>query len=164
MDKVRKSSTIWGAVLIVLGLLLLSSTYFDLRIFSFANLWPLIVIALGLVFESSYFVSRRDPGLLVPGGILTIIGTLFLSLNCTSWSYMRYLWPFFPLSVAAGLFQLYLFGSREPGLLIPVTILFCVSAAAFSAMLLSVRLFAVMMPLLLIAAGLYIIFKGNRSR
>jgi len=36
---------------------------------------------------------------------------------------MEKLWPIFPIGVAIGLFQLYIFGKREKELLIPIGIL-----------------------------------------
>lgn len=41
------------------------------------HLWFLCVLIPGLYFEMNYFQTRKNPGQLVPGGILTVIGLLF---------------------------------------------------------------------------------------
>ncbi|MCC2683286.1 MAG: hypothetical protein K0R75_185 [Paenibacillaceae bacterium] len=90
----------------------------------FAYFWPsLFVIPLGLFFHWLYFsvTKRRGVGLLVPGGILFTAGLVCqLAMLLDGWSYM---WPGFILAVAVGLFELYFFGSRHRGLLIPIYIL-----------------------------------------
>jgi len=69
----------------------------------------LFVLIAGIFFEASYFISCKDAGLLVPGGILITYGLLFLFNVYYGWNLMDNLWLIFPLGVAIGLFQLYLF-------------------------------------------------------
>jgi hypothetical protein len=134
---------------------------------SISNLWPLFILVPGLLFESSFFASRRDPGVLVPGGILTTIGLLFLFETFTGWRFSEYTWPVYPLSVAIGLFQLYLYTGRNPALLIPVFILGGVSSIAFLSMVLSAVLgalpswfsFGLIVPVCLIVLGIYIMLR-----
>lgn len=85
--------------------------------------WPLLfVIPIGLAFHIGFLASGgRFAGLLVPGGILLGVGVVCqISMLFDAWGYM---WPGFMASVALGLFELYLFGNRQPALLIPVGIL-----------------------------------------
>ncbi len=126
----KKESTV-GIILIIIGAIVLVDRIFNLKFLSMSNFWPLFVLIPGLLFEVSYFVTRRDPGILVPGGILTTIGLLFFFETFTGWQFARDTWPIYPLSVAIGLFQLYLFGYRQKALLIPVFILGCVSLISF---------------------------------
>ena len=116
----------------------------------------------GIVFELSYFIYRKDAGLLVPGGILITYGLLFLVNVISGWHLMEYLWPIFPLGVAIGLFQLYLFGGREKGLLIPVGILGAVSLFFLINNLLFVD-FRLLAGILLVVIGIWIIFKKIKS-
>lgn len=118
----RKGDYITGVIFILIGGVFLLNN-FNVIQFNIENQWPLFLLIPGLVFEASYFIRRRDAGLLVPGGILTTYGLLFYANEMYGWSWMSDLWPIFPLGVAIGLFQLYLFGGREKGLLIPVGIL-----------------------------------------
>lgn len=124
-------------------------------------LWPLFLVVPGLGFELGYFTNRHDPGLLVPGGILLTYGALFYVNILFGWGLMELLWPVFPLGVALGLFQLYWFGTRDRGLLIPVGILggFSLLALLFTLNQSSVRL---VLPLVLIGLGLYLL-RGKRD-
>ena len=117
----KRTNILVGSLFIIFGIVLGISLLTDLK-FEF---WPLFILIPGLIFELSFFNSRKkaDPGLLVPGGILTVIGLLFFFQTLTDWKYNEHLWPVYMLAVAVGLFQLYIFGGREKGLLIPVGIL-----------------------------------------
>ena len=155
----RTSNIIWGVFLIGLGLLFLVNRYFQLDIFRIQNIWPLFVLIPGLMFELSFFVSRKDPGLLVPGGILTTIGALFIFETMTNFRFAGSTWPVYPFAVAVGLFQLYLFSGREPALLIPVGILGGVSLIAFLSIFVSWFNLSLIFPFVLIILGLYIALR-----
>lgn len=162
----RRSNIIWGMLFIIIGVLFLLGRFYN-NFLGLRDLWPLFILVPGLLFESSYFTSRNDPGVLVPGGILTTIGFLFLFETFTGWRFSGYTWPIYPLSVAIGLFQLYLYTGRSPGLLIPVGILGGVAAIAFLSMILKATLgmlpgwfsFGLLVPVCLIIFGIYIMFK-----
>lgn len=125
-----------GVVFLVLGVLFLTGQAgFMADAFSpgvlLGTFWPLLfVIPLGLAFHVGFFASGgRNAGLLVPGGILLGVGVVCqISMLFDAWSYM---WPGFLAAVALGLFELYLFGNRHPGLLIPVGILGALSIIFF---------------------------------
>lgn len=163
----RKENLIWGLLLILIGGIFFVDNIFDINLFSMKNLWPVFVLGLGLIFEISYFIYRNNAGVLVPGGILTTLGVLFFFETFTGWSLSEYTWPVYPLSVAAGLFQLYLFGCREKGLLIPVFILTAVSGFAFAIMLygnlLSWLNFNIVIGAAIMLAGLGILVKGAKN-
>lgn len=162
----RKDNIIWGLLFIFIGIFFLLGRFYN-NFLGFGALWPLFILIPGMIFESNYFTSRNDPGLLVPGGILTTIGILFLFETFTGWRFSAYTWPVYPLSVAVGLFQLYLYSGRSPGLLVPVGILGGISVIAFLAMILKATLgmlpnwfsFGLLVPVCLIILGIYIIFK-----
>ena len=153
-----------GLILILIGVLSILNKVFDLEILSIGNLWPLFILIPGLVFEFSYFSSGRNPGLLVPGGILTTIGVLFLFETFSNWNFAGYTWPVYPLAVAIGLFQLYLFGRKEKGLLIPVFILTAVSVFSFASITLSELFYwldsSMIISVVLILIGILILLKG----
>jgi hypothetical protein len=129
--------------------------------------WPIFVLIPGLVFEASFFMSGRNSGLLVPGGILTTIGTLFFFETFTNWMFAEYTWPVYILAVAIGLAQLYLFGTREKGLLIPVFILTLIAVVSFAMMVFGGILtwlnYSTILPVVLILVGLYILVGKNFS-
>lgn len=164
----RKSNVFVGLILVILGVLFFSKNIlnFDFDIgHLIAIFWPsLFLILPGLIFHSGFFTSsNRDAGLLVPGGILLFSGiTSQVSMMFDLWGY---LWPGFIISVAIGLFELYLFGNRDAGLLVPVGILSvtgltCQISALFNA-------WDIMWPgfILSVAVGLFALYLfGNREK
>lgn len=127
----RKGDYFIGLVFIIIGAAFLLNNFGYISI-NIADHWPLALVIPGLLFELGYFVRRQDAGLLVPGGILLTYGAYFYLNVFFGWSWMTQLWPIFPMGVAFGLFQLYLFGGREKALLIPVGILGGFSLVALS--------------------------------
>lgn len=156
-----------GLLLILVGTFMIMNRIFNMELFTMSKLWPLFVLVPGLTFEVSYFSNRRNAGILVPGGILTTIGILFLFETYTNWSFSGYTWPIYPLAVAIGLFQLYIFSERRnTGLLIPVAILTLVSVISFVNLLFSGLFYwlnyQLVLPIILILIGLYILFSNSR--
>ena len=151
----------WGFFLIMTGVLLFISKLFHIQLFSMGRLWPIFILILGLCFELAYFSTRRAPGLLVPGGILTIIGLLHFFETITNWHFAGYTWPIYPFAVAVGLFQLYIFGGRKRGLLIPIGILTLVSVTSLTSMIFgSIFRFintSLVIPAVLVLIGVYLI-------
>jgi len=74
----KKNNALGGFVLVVVGALMLANNLGNWNLFSMDWLWPMFILIPGLVFELGYFSNRSNPGLLVPGGILTTLGLLFL--------------------------------------------------------------------------------------
>jgi len=157
----KKINYLFGLFLLFIGVLLILANFGVIEI-AWDNLWPLFLLIPGILFELSYFISRKDAGLLVPGGILTTYGLLFLVNVNYGWHLMDNLWPIFPLGVAIGLFQLYLFGGREKGLLIPVGILGAISLFFLINNLLFVD-FRLLAGILLMLIGIWIIFKKIKT-
>lgn len=166
-----KSTMTIGLVLILIGISILLKNfgifeiYFDIFDigFIFSRFWPLFLIIPGLIFHYTFFTAKtREAGLLVPGGILLVSGfTCQLSMLFGLW---EYLWPGFILAVAVGLFELYLFGSHEKGLLIPVFILGGLALIFFSISLgRSWLLRTYLVPAILILGGLLIVFRNRRN-
>lgn len=158
----KKSGILPGIMLIAAGVILLASNIGLIR-FDWNFIWPLFLLIPGLIFELSYFGSRRNPGVLVPGGILTIYGLFFYFNIITGWNFMDKLWPVFLLGPGFGLLQLYLFGGREKGVLIASTIL-----GSLSLIFLSFSLFGFAAdfigPAALIVFGLFILTKDKKPR
>lgn len=152
-----------GIILIVIGCLLLAAKLFNIQIFDWAHFWPLIVLMLGLSFELGYFLSRRNPGVLVPGGILITISLLFFFETFTNWNYSDITWPIYILSVAIGLYQLYFFGGKETDVLIASSILGIIFLISASFTFLNIAFPFVnsnlALPIILILIGVYILFR-----
>jgi len=158
----------WGFFLIITGILLFISKMFHIQLFSMGRLWPVLFILIpGLCFEFAYFSTRRAPGLLVPGGILTVIGLLHFFETITHWYFSGYTWPIYLFAVAVGLFQLYIFGGRRRGLLIPIGILTLVSITSLTSMIFgSIFRFintSLVIPAVLVLIGVYLI-AGKKEK
>lgn len=153
----KTSNTLTGLIVILIGVLFLLMN-FDLVNIDFDYLWPLFILIPGLIFEISYFINRKNPGLLVPGGILITISLLFFANIFMGWHLMEDLWPVFPLGVAIGLFQLYLFGGRDKGVLTSASIVGGFSIIALSFTFFSID-FDLLLPIALILLGIRILFK-----
>lgn len=127
--------------------------------------WPLLFLLLpGLIMHINFFSGRKkDPGILVPGGILLVLGIAFqINMLFGGWDIM---WPLYIFSVAFGLFELYAFGSRERGLLVPIgilgglSVLFFISFSLGRFLTFSIR--PVIVPVILIGAGCIVLFGGK---
>jgi len=161
--------TIFGAVLILVGLFVFTNRGASFEVGDiFAIFWPSIfILPISLFFHWLYF---REPnpkmaGVLVPGGLLLTVGTVCqISMLYDNWDIM---WPGFILAPAVGLFELYWFGGREKGLLIPITILSAISVIFFGAFTLgSVFSFLSDRPILvigLIAIGAFLLIGKKKQ-
>ena len=172
----NKSGKVLGIILVILGALFLLKNFNILGPFSgmlsfgylIGKFWPSLFLVLpGLLFHYGYFTGRRkDPGLLVPGGILLVLGVVFQA------NMLFGLWnitgPLYIFSVAFGLFELYAFGNREKGLLVPVGILGGLSAIFFFSFSLKEIFNAgtrqLILPIALIAVGLIVLYGGGRRK
>jgi len=153
------SDFIIGLALVVLGLIFLFEN-FGIIEFDFSRMWPLIVILAGSGFWIGFFRSRKDSGLILPGTILLVYGFLFLFCALYGWWYMENLWPGFLFGPGLGFVLMYLFGEKEVGLLIPGGILLGLSIIFF----LRYSVILDYWPLILIAVGLYLIYKHSKSK
>ncbi len=169
----NKNNIIIGAVFVALGMLFILDNFnilrfrfniFDLT-FLISHFWPaLFLIFPGFLMHLTFFSGKnRDAGILVPGGILLVVGlTCQISMLTGDWSKT---WPGYILAVAVGLFELYLFGNREKGLLIPVAILGITSLIFFENMTLrwffDLKFKNLLVSAVLILLGLSIIFKSS---
>ena len=166
----KSNSTIGGLLVIIGGLLLAARFLFNKPLISLGpdDFWPMIILLAGAGFELAYYVTLRAPGLLVPGGILTICGLLFFFETATNWRFAAYTWPVYLFSVAVGLFQLFLHSGRPKGLLTGICIIAGVAVACFIVMFFRIFLstvdLAVAIPLVLIGGGLVMFFGRNGSR
>ncbi len=129
----RRGDYFFGGILIFIGILFLLNNFEIIQLdINPAEHWPLVFIIPGVLFELGFFIRRKDAGLLVPGGILLTYGVLFYINVLYGWDWVNQLWPLFPMGVAFGLLQLYVFGGRDRALLIPVGIIGGFSLIALS--------------------------------
>jgi hypothetical protein len=143
-----------GILLIGLGLILLLPNITDLRM---RDIWALIVLLTGLAFFAGFLADRSRPGFLIPAGVLTTVGSLFLYCSLEGWWHMRSLWPVFIAAPGVGFLLQYLFDKRDRGVLHTAMILLG-TAAVFLAFLSEGGL---ILPMLLIALGAFFLFTRH---
>lgn len=172
----NKSNRILGTVFIIVGAMFLLKNldimkpFFDIFDpgYIISRFWPsLVLLVPAFIFHYRFFSGRKkDPGLLVPGGILLVLGIAFqINMLFGMWEVT---WPLNIFAVAFGLFELYYFGNREKGLLIPIFILGGLSFIFFTSFslreLLGFNASKAAIPLVLIVIGLIVIFGGKKNR
>lgn len=165
MEHNKNGRFVWGIILVCVGCLLI---LINLGVIpSFGRLiglfWPLILIFMSLMFHVGYYTNRNNVGLLVPGGILLTIGIICQA--SMLWNLWGFLWPGFILAPAVGLFELYIFGNQEKGLLIPVGILSGLSLIFFTMNFRALGTFArYLVPIILIIIGISILYKNKTQQ
>lgn len=119
----KNSNLVMGAVLVALGCILLLSNLGYIS-FSWDYIWPMALLLPGIYMHFAFFTKiDKNPGSLVPAGILTTYGLMAYAVVFFGWGTMATIWPFILIGIAVGLLELYLFDKRDKGLLIPIGIL-----------------------------------------
>ncbi|MDD3299025.1 MAG: DUF5668 domain-containing protein [Firmicutes bacterium] len=154
------SRVAFGTIIFLIGLALLFNNLGLIDI-DLSLLWPLFLIIPGLALEIGYFTGGKDAGTLVPAGMLITYGLVFFANIIWGWHNMAYLWPFFPLGVAIGLLQLYLFARRDAALLIPIAILGGFSAIGFMRVYTRIGI-EIVFPVALIILGVLLLFNRKK--
>lgn len=171
----RRNNMVIGGIFVLLGCLFLlkNLNIFDINfdifdIFSLVStFWPALFLILpGALMHLKFFSgSNNDAGVLVPGGILVTTGAVCqIGMLFGNWTAM---WPGFIAAVAVGLFELYLFGTRDKGLLVPVFILGTVSVISFWFSIQGLwwmNMRRALVPIILILFGVMIIFNNRPKR
>ncbi|MWC27468.1 hypothetical protein [Paenibacillus sp. MMS18-CY102] len=153
-----------GIALLGAGLVILLG---KMGFFSFIGsvLWPVALLVGGILLHVLYFGRLLPTATLVPAGILSVYGLLFLFCNLFGWSFFHQLWPLLLFGPAAGLYEYYAFEPFKPRMALQLAIgLGVVTAVSFGFILItswSIYLIA----LLLIGAGAWLTFgRGRRSQ
>lgn len=156
----RASRAAFGTLVILAGIFLLLNNLglIDADLYL---LWPLVLIIPGLTLEIGYLTGSRDAEALVPAGMLITYGLVFFANIIWGWHNMQLLWPFFPLGVAIGLLQLYIFERREAALLIPIAILGGFSAIGFLRSFTAIDL-EMTFPIVLIIIGILLLINRKK--
>ncbi len=144
-----------GITLIVLGILFLLPNVTPLR---WHAMWPLFVLGSGVWFFALFAADRQKYGLLMPAAVVTTVGSLLLYCSLTGWSSMEDLWPLFIMAPGLGFLLMYLFGKKEPGLLVPAGVLILFSL--FFLVRFSFEEFFV--PIVLIGIGVLLLLRGRK--
>jgi len=165
---VNNNKVFWGVLCILFGILFLANYIFDINLFQMHNLWPLFILIPGLCFESIFYTTKKVPALLIPGGILSVIGMLFFFEIVTNWELSAYTWPIYIVSVVVGLFQFYLFIGKPKGLLVLISILSIVAGTSLFIIILASLIYfiqqSIIIPIVLILIGIFILFSSTKKK
>lgn len=105
MDESRKSSLVFGVLLVLVGaVFLLVQLVPGLKeTINWASAWPLIIVGVGVAFLVGAVIGKL-PGLAVPAAIIGGIGGLLWYQNATdSWGTWSYAWALIPGFVGVGI-------------------------------------------------------------
>lgn len=158
-----KKDLMLGVFIVAAGVVILLG---KLGVFGFLGrtFWPLLILVPGLILHVLYFGRRASAAILIPAGILTVYGLVFLICSIWGWSLMGSLWPLLILGIAIGLYEYYLYETPRPGAVLPM---------ALGLTLLSVVIFfftwlytgaLYIVALVLIAIGIWLIYGRARTK
>ncbi|GIO55597.1 MULTISPECIES: hypothetical protein [Paenibacillus] len=152
-----------GLFIVIAGIVILLG---KLGVFGFLGrtLWPLVLLIPGLVLHMLFFGNRARATVLVPGGILTVYGLLFLLCSTISWGLMSYLWPALLLGIAVGLYEYYLFEKPRPSSLLPASVILGLASLVLFFISLLHTAVIYILAVLLIALGIWLIAGRGKSR
>jgi hypothetical protein len=163
----KRSSIIVGIILILVGVLFLLAQLFpSLAInLNISQQWPLIIVSVGGLLLLSALLGT--PSLAIPGSIVAGIGGILYVQNLTNtWDSWAYIWTLIPGFVGIGMLISGLLGHRRRSmwregsrLLLISFVLFFVFAAFFNGL----GSFGRYWPVLLIVAGLWMVWPRRRS-
>ncbi|MFC5403029.1 hypothetical protein [Cohnella soli] len=157
----RQSAAV-GIGVAAVGLIILLG---KLGVFAFIGsvFWPLFILIPGVLLHVLYFGRMVPSVALIPAGALTGVSIVLLIGNWFGWGLMKVLWPLFPLALAVGLYEYYVFSYERSRQIWTAAIgLAAVSAALFVIMLLwtwGIYLIAAA----LIGVGVWIVVRRPRS-
>jgi hypothetical protein len=153
-----KNSIFGGLILILLGLYLIISNIIDINL-NWNYIWPSILLILGFRFEYLYFKYKKNPGGLVPGGILITLGVIFYLSAFLGYDSMEYLWPGFILAPAIGLLQMSIATKKLKEYIFPIIFLSGLSVIFFLQELIKINIWNYIIGLLFIGIGINILIK-----
>ena len=160
----KKRNSLYGLILIFLGSVLLADQLYGIDFLSFSYFWPIFILVPGILLEVSFFTLKKEPAILVLGGVLTTTGLLFFFETSTNWQYSAETWPIYTFGLAIGLFQYYWFSKKNKTLLLFVLLLAYISVFSFAINFLGNTYewltYGLLLPCLIILFGVYVFFKN----
>ena len=107
VSKGNKSAAFWGTICGILGIVFFLRNYDFIDYFWYLDAWPLILFAFGLGFINLYLFNPADWGVLIPGGVLTFLGAVFLleslGMDVDVFDIVFDFWPLILIIIGGGL-------------------------------------------------------------
>lgn len=164
----KRKSIIGGIILIAVGVfILLAQAIPGFAAFLDISLhWPFIFVAIGGLFLVSAFLGSAE--LAIPGSIITGLGLIFYYQNISgNWASWAYVWALIPGFVGLGMMITSWLDKTQATQMKEGKRLFLISCGLFLVFAFFFNFSATIgqfWPLLLIIAGIWILFKNRRSR
>lgn len=111
-DVEHSGNRVAGLVLVVVGLLLLAARLFNVD-FNWSRLWPVVAFLLPSLGFHLAWISTRNWGLLIPGGIMLTYGILFLCSATLGYGMLGQLWPLFIAGPGLGMLEAAVLGGQR---------------------------------------------------
>ncbi|WP_054956639.1 LiaF transmembrane domain-containing protein [Paenibacillus dakarensis] len=158
-----KKDLMLGVFIVAAGVVILLG---KLGVFGFLGrtLWPLLLLIPGLLLHVLYFGRRISAAVLIPAGILTVYGILFLICSIWGWDLMGTMWPILILGIAVGLYEYYLYETPRPQFVLPIALglAFLSLLIIFFTWLYTGALY--ILAIVLIAVGVWLIYGRRRPK
>lgn len=169
----KTGSIVLGLVLIIPSIFILLKNIGIFNLFAYFKMdfwsllhwyWPTIFLVLpGIILHIVFLPKVKDhEAMLFFAGVFLVSG-LVAQISYTYQLWTK-LWPGFILSIAIGMFELYLFGKGSKGILIFVSIFTGLSALFFSKIFYNYYNKELIFPILFIVTGLIIMFGSKTKR
>ncbi len=160
----KKQNSLFGIFLIFIGSVLLADQIYDIDFLSFNYFWPILILIPGILLEISFFSFKKEPAILVLGGLLTTTGLFFIFETSTSWQNSIEPWSIYTLGLSIGLLQYYLFSKKNKYLLLFIFLLAFISIFSFAVNSLGTTYpwltYGLLIPCLIIILGIYVFLKS----
>ncbi|WP_422660350.1 hypothetical protein ACK8P5_07620 [Paenibacillus sp. EC2-1] len=158
-----KKDLMLGVFIVAAGVVILLG---KLGVFGFLGrtFWPLLVLIPGLILHVLFFGRRASAAILIPAGILTVYGLLFLICSIWGWSLMGSLWPLLILGIAVGLYEYYMYETPRPGAVLPIALGLTLLSAVILIFTWLYTGALYIIALVLIAVGIWLIYGRKRTK
>ncbi|MCE5167808.1 glutamate synthase [Paenibacillus profundus] len=158
-----KNQRVIGIVILVAGFIILLGKW---GAFAFigGTMWPLILFVIGVAVYGLVRARLAPPIALVPAGMLTVYGLLFMASHWIHWRLFGLLWPLLLIGIALGLYGYYVYDPHHPRGAWLGALLFGGVGIAMLTLMLVFAVGTYMIAVALIFVGAALVFGGVRSR
>jgi len=157
-----KNQQVIGIVLLLVGLFVLLG---ETGVFALigGKVWPFLMFLIGIVFYKLTRAALLPAVVMVPAGMLTIYGILFMASCWIHWKLFGLLWPLFLIGIGVGLYGYYTYDPFHPREIYRGALLFGGLGVAMLALMFALIIGAYMIAVILILIGVRLVYGKFRS-